>query len=96
MSTHYAEAQLWTFISEFSLSSSISDYHLWSHSDRNEADEGQEGRLSNRFDEEMATGNQGLEEIATGNQQLSWQEEGDMASNGRPKRLIKRPSTYLD
>ena len=44
----------------------------------------------------MATGNQELEEIAIGNQELSWQEEGDVASNGRPKRLTKRPSRYLD
>ena len=46
--------------------------------------------------QEEGIGDMGIKERATESKELSWQNEGDVASIGRPKRMIKRPSKYLE
>ena len=64
-----------------------------------EGDDGavqKEGDDSKQVDEVLANSDQQAEELPTGIKELRWQDEEDVESIGRPKRIIKRPSRYLE
>ena len=48
------------------------------------------------MEEVPANSDQQAEELPTGIEKLRWQDEEDVASMGKPKKLIKRPLRYLE
>ena len=65
--------------------------------DKNKNGAVQEERDSSKQVEEVpANSDQQAKELPTGIEELRWQDEEDVASMGRPKRIIKRPWRYLE
>ena len=82
---------MWEDKEEFKLS--YPDFNL---EDKVEVDEGSIDRSEVGEIQEEGIGDMGIKERATESNELSWQNGGDMASIGRPQRMIKRPSSYLE